>query len=482
MTIMSKSSTAFTAKPPQPKSPGRQPKGGSAWLQYLGLAVLVIAVVGGMIGWHYYDSHRNPFLGDSPAPTINARTAPGPAPEGMVWIPGGEFYMGIDEDIPGGEGAQDYYADARHVHKIYVDGFWMDKTEVTNEAFAKFVAATGYQTVAEKQPDPKQFRDVPADKLKPFSLVFKKPEEKVRNVHLAHQENLWWDVRYGASWKNPEGPGSDIKGKDNYPVVHICWDDAVAYCKWAGKRLPTEAEWEFAARGGLDRKEYVWGDRLKDELPLLLEPVDQTDTILIVDDPSCIKPGDLIGIGAEAVKVVTKEGRKLTVTRGATYGKTATKATNHSASSKLSIWNVADDGIKWIGKWKCNAWQGDFPNENKNEDGFEGLAPVAQYSPNGYGLYDMAGNAWEWCSDYYQADYYRRSDMRNPKGPASSFDPAEPDMQQPKHVQRGGSFLCCDNYCRRYIPGARGKGEASSAANHVGFRCVQDHGATASGK
>jgi formylglycine-generating enzyme required for sulfatase activity len=395
---MSKSSTAFTAKPPQPKPKGSSGSG-SIWLQYIGLAVLVIVVVGGMIGWHYYDSRRNPFIGDSPAPPLNSRTAPGPAPEGMVWIPGGEFYMGIDEDIPGGNGVQDYYADARHVHKIYVDGFWMDKTEVTNEAFAKFVAATGYQTVAEKQPDPKQFPDVPADKLKPFSLVFKKPEEKVRNVHLAHQENLWWDVRYGASWKNPEGPGSDIKGKDNYPVVHICWDDAVAYCKWAGKRLPTEAEWEFAARGGLDRKEYVWGDKLK--------------------------PDD---------------------------------------------------------KWMCNAWQGNFPNENTNEDGHLGLAPVAQYPPNGYGLYDMAGNAWEWCSDFYQSDYYRRSDMRNPKGPASSFDPAEPELQQPKHVQRGGSFLCCDNYCRRYIPGARGKGEASSAANHVGFRCVQDHGATASGK
>ncbi len=311
-------------------------------------------------------------------PVLNPSTPPGPAPEGMVWIPGGEFYMGIDD-----EGFQD----AWYVHLVYVDGFWMDKTEVTNEQYAKFVAATGYVTAAEKRPEPKDFSDnVPLEAMKPFSLVFQKP---VRGVPTLPPPNDRWDVRYGANWKQPEGPQSRIKGREKHPVVHVSYHDALAYCKWAGKRLPTEAEWEFAARGGLDRKLFPWGDEFKPD-----------------------------------------------------------------------------------GKWMANVWQGEFPFENTNEDGFEGAAPVASFPPNDYGLYDMAGNAWEWCADWYQINYYLRSPERNPQGPDFGVDPREPGV--PKRVHRGGSFLCAENYCMRYLVGTRHSGEPGSAANHLGFRCVMD--------
>ncbi len=334
---------------------------------------------------------------DSAPPRLNPMTPPGSAPEGMVWIPGGEFWMGIDEYVdPESALPGDLYADARDLHKVYVDGFWMDKTEVTNADWAKFVAETNYVTVAERKPDPKDYpggeeaarenKDLFAE---PFSFVFIKPKVRVVNLPSPEMIYAWWRPIRHASWRHPEGGGSDITGKDNYPVVQVAYVDVLAYCKWAGKRLPTEAEWEFAARGGLDRKIYCWGD---DKTP--------------------------------------------------------------------------------DGKWLCNAWQGSFPNENTKEDGYEGLAPVAQYPPNGYGLHDMAGNAWEWCADWYRPDYYLDSPDRNPQGPNSGFDPAEPGIG--KRVQRGGSFLCADNYCKRYLPGARGKGEPLSAANHIGFRCVKD--------
>lgn len=313
---------------------------------------------------------------------------PGPAPGGMIWIPGGEFFMGLaEEQIPKSFLNPSLFQDSLPVHKVHVDGFWMDKTEVTNEQFARFVKATGYVTLAERKPEPRDFPGVPEDKLPaaPFSLVFRKPTPR----DDAPERAVWWHAVHGASWKRPDGPSSDRQGKDKHPVVHIAWDDAVAYCRWAGKRLPTEAEWEFAARGRLDRKVYCWGDELKPE-----------------------------------------------------------------------------------GKWMCNVWQGKFPFENTGDDGFTGIAPVGSFPANGFGLHDMAGNIWEWCADFYRPDYYGKSPARNPKGPAKSYDPFEPGV--PKRVLRGGSFLCADNFCLRYLPGARNHGEPKSSACHIGFRCVKD--------
>jgi formylglycine-generating enzyme required for sulfatase activity len=293
--------------------------------------------------------------------------------ENMVWIPGGSFEMG-DADFP----------DAQPIHAVELDGFWMDRTEVTNAQFARFIGATGYVTVAERKPDPREFPDAPPDKLVPGSIVFKPPDKDVP----LDQPYEWWAYVPGANWRHPEGPGSDLTGRENHPVVHVCWHDAVAYARWAGKRLPAEAEWEYAARGGLKQKRYTWGDELR--------------------------PG---------------------------------------------------------GKWMANIWQGKFPRENTKEDGYERTAPVGSFPSNGFGLYDMAGNVWEWCADWYRPDYYGVSPARNPEGPGSSFDPQEPTL--PKRVQRGGSYMCSDLYCVRYRPGARGKGEPGSAAGHIGFRCVR---------
>jgi formylglycine-generating enzyme len=315
----------------------------------------------------------------------------GEAPEGMVWIPGGEFLMGCEDPRSCPCGGPDAMNDARPIHRVYVDGFWMDKTEVTNEQFAKFVDATGYLTIAERTPKAEDFPSAPPENLVAGSTVFTPTSKPVPLTN--HYQ--WWRYQKGANWRHPLGPDSDINGQENLPVVHIAYDDAVAFCKWAGKRLPTEAEWEFAARGGLEQKLYAWGDELKPE-----------------------------------------------------------------------------------GKWMANTYQGKFPVQggDTGEDGFAGIAPVAQYPPNAYGLYDVAGNVWEWCSDWYRPDYYETlartgKVARNPQGPSSSFDPVEP--KQPKRVHRGGSFLCTDQYCTRYMVGTRGKGEVNTASNHVGFRCVK---------
>ena len=280
--------------------------------------------------------------------------------------------------------------DARPVHRVYVDGFFMDKTDVTNAQFARFVKATGYVTVAERKPRPEDFPGAPPANLVAGSVVFTPPDHPVPlNNHFQ-----WRSYIPGANWKHPLGPGSDIKERGDYPVVQIAYEDAQAYAKWAGKRLPTEAEWEFAARGGLTGKPFVWGDEFRPH-----------------------------------------------------------------------------------GKWMANTHQGHFPDSDTGEDGHIGIAPVSQYPPNGYGLYDMAGNVWQWTSDWYRSDYYQQLAAQggvahNPQGPDASFDPDEPN--QPKKVQRGGSFLCTDQYCSRYIVGTRGKGEVSTGTNHLGFRCVKD--------
>jgi len=326
------------------------------------------------------------------ATIVNSTSAPATLPAGMVYIPGGEFSMGsLDptEMFCGGDQPMD---DARPLHRVYLDGFFMDATEVTNEEFASFVKATGYVTVAERKPTREEFPGAPEDKLVAGSVVFSPPP---RPVPL-DDHYQWWSYVAGTNWRHPDGPDSDLKGREKFPVVHIAYEDAAAYAKWAGKRLPTEAEFEFAARGGLTGKPYAWGDELK--------------------------PG---------------------------------------------------------GKWPANIYQGKFPVKggDAGEDGFKGIAPVAQFQPNGYGLFDVGGNVWEWTSDWYRADYYsslaqQGGIARNPQGPSSSLDPNEPD--QPKRVQRGGSFLCTDEYCTRYMVGTRGKGEVRSASNHIGFRCVKD--------
>lgn len=317
-------------------------------------------------------------------------------PPGMVWIPAGEFTMGTDKDHVS-------FKDAQPRHKVYVDGFWMDKTEVTNAEFARFVEATGYKTVAERTPKPEDFPVHLRPHLKPEmlvagSLIFK-PKEGITPPDGCFEclepdhWRQWWEWCPGANWRHPEGPGSDIKDRMNYPVVHVSWEDAMAYAEWAGKSLPTEAQWERAARGGVEGQPFYWGKEMNPD-----------------------------------------------------------------------------------GKWMANTWQGKFPIENKAEDGHERCAPVASYPPNAYGLYDMSGNVWEWCSDFYQADTYEvrsalpKSARRNPTGPFESVDPC--NRGERLHVMRGGSFLCADNYCVRYQAGARHHGEVKTGQLHTGFRCV----------
>jgi formylglycine-generating enzyme len=328
------------------------------------------------------------------APTVpNTQPAPAPAPPGMVWIPGGEFSMGAadppDMDMVG----MNATTDSRPIHRVYVDGYFMDKTDVTNGQFTDFVKATGYVTIAEKTPTQAEFPGAPPENLVAGGVVFSPPDHEVPlNDHFQ-----WWSYVKGANWRHPSGPNSSIKGKEVYPVVHVAYADAQAYAKWAHKRLPTEAEWEFAARGRLWGKPYVWGEKFKPE-----------------------------------------------------------------------------------GKWMANTYQGHFPDQDSGADGFIGISPVGKFPPNGYGLYDMAGNVWQWTSDWYRPDYYAQlakvgGVARNPKGPETPFDPSEPNDK--KKVHRGGSFLCTDQYCSRYMVGTRGKGEVSTGTNHLGFRCVSNNGA-----
>ena len=310
-------------------------------------------------------------------------------PEGMVWIPAGTFSMGGDSD----QARPDEFPK----HFVEVHGFFMDVTEVTNAQFEKFVAATAYVTTAEKDINWDELKkqlspNAPKpdeETLKAASLVFVMTQGEVS----LQDYSQWWQWTHGANWRHPKGKDSDIIGKENLPVVHISWDDANAYCKWAGKRLPTEAEWEYAARGGLDKKVYAWGNEKVDE-----------------------------------------------------------------------------------GKSRCNYWQGSFPYHNDVKDGFFGAAAVKSFEANGYGLYDMAGNVWEWCADLYNNSYYDEFEktklVTNPQGPLTSYDPDEPLIA--KRVMRGGSFLCSDSYCSGYRVSARMKSSADSSMEHLGFRCVSD--------
>lgn len=306
---------------------------------------------------------------------------------GMVLIKGGPYWMGGDSIW----GRPDEFPR----HQVEISSFYIDLHEVTNRQFRDFVNATGYVTTAEKKPDWEELKKQlapgtpkPSDEiLVAASLVFTPPDHPVP----LDNASIWWGWIPGANWKHPEGPVSNLTGKDDFPVVHVSWEDAMAYCGWAGKRLPTEAEWEFAARGGQMAAIYPWGNEL-----------------------------------------ITK------------------------------------------GKKKANAWDGSFPNKNTALDGFVGVAPVGQFAPNPYGLYDMAGNVWEWVSDWYTADYYSQCKnmglVVNPQGPAQSSDPDEPFAQ--KKVVRGGSFLCNDQYCSGFRIGARMKTSWDTGLNHTGFRCA----------
>lgn len=296
----------------------------------------------------------------------------------MVWIPPGKFWMGCSGcEMP----------DAKPVHQVSMSGFWMDATPVTNAQFARFVRATGYKTVAERKPSAKDFPDALPSQLVPGSIVFSPPN---------HDESLddytaWWRWVPGANWRHPEGLKSSIVGRQSHPVVQIAYEDALAYARWAGKTLPTEAEYEYAARGGLDRNLYAWGNDMQPN-----------------------------------------------------------------------------------GKWVGNTFQGHFPAHDTGDDGYIGTSPVTAFPKNGNGLYDMGGNVWQWCLDWYRADYYQtlasRHEVSDPVGPSESSDPQEPGV--PKRVVRGGSFLCTAQYCARFLVGSRGKSEASSAASNLGFRCV----------
>jgi len=291
---------------------------------------------------------------------------------GMVFIRGGTFVMGSERQRP----------EERFTHVVRVDGFWIDRHEVTNAQFREFVTATGYVTLAERGLDPATHPDMPRDLLAPGSVVFIQPT----NVASGGRITQWWQYVPGANWREPTGPGSSIAGKDNHPVVHIAYEDALAYARWRGRELPTEAQWEFAARGGRDGE----------------------------DD-----------------------------------------------------WSSAFDAE---GKPIANSWQGIFPVYNTNEDGYAGTAPVGCFKPNGYGLYDMIGNVWEWTSDWYRPGHSRDAAL-NPRGPELQ-DLKLTGGQSPSRVIKGGSFLCASNYCARYRPAARQPQEVDLGAAHLGFRTV----------
>jgi formylglycine-generating enzyme len=299
----------------------------------------------------------------------------------MIWVPGGTFQMGSD----------DFYPEERPVHRVAVDKFWMDEHPVTNAEFYRFVEATGYVTVAERAPDPKDYPGVDPAFLVPGSLVFRRPPHRVN----LRDHRMWWAYVPGASWRHPEGPESTVHNRD-HPVVHVAYEDAKAYADWAGKSLPTEAEWEFAARGGLEGAAFVWGDQFAPE-----------------------------------------------------------------------------------GQLMANTWQGEFPWENLKSDGYEGTSPVGAFPANGYGLFDMAGNVWEWTSDFFtlrQPQEFSRSCCapHNPRvdSPVENLESNLPDAHIPRKVVKGGSHLCAPNYCLRYRPAAR-QGEAvETSTSHIGFRCI----------
>jgi formylglycine-generating enzyme required for sulfatase activity len=302
------------------------------------------------------------------------------APAELAWIPGGAFTMGSNA----------HYPEEAPPHRVTVGAFWMDRYTVTNKEFRRFVDATGYVTLAEKPANPDDYPGAQPQMLAPSSVLFRKAAGP---VDLRNPYN-WWIYVAGTDWRHPRGPGSSLQGLWDHPVVHVAYEDAEAYARWAAKELPTEAEWEFAARGGLDGAQYSWGDELT--------------------------PG---------------------------------------------------------GRPHANTWQGEFPWQNLLEDGFEWTAPVGTFPANGYGLHDMAGNVWEWTTDWYQEHAkieHACCTIDNPRGGGrdESFDPRTPGVKIPRKVMKGGSYLCAPNYCRRYRPAARMAQGVDTSTCHLGFRCI----------
>ena len=410
----------------------------SSNLTLIGLCLLLLAIV--VLIWDtangkYALTYLNGlFAGNNskyPELAINDKTPPGPAPKNMVWIPGGKFWMGADD--------KDNHPVASPVHKVYVDGFWMDETEVTNAQWKKFAKETGYKTIAERRPAQAHFPNlvIPED-AEPFSLVFTPPATPVRDLSKHLQ---WWAGVKGASWKNPLSPEDSIRGKPNYPVVHISWIDAAVFCNWRSRKANLKEVYEFSIP---DKKT----NRLKSiTFDEMLKLDEDTLALLKIDVPE---------------DYLSRSGYRLPTEAEWEF------AARGAMNQKKYLWG---DELKPDNKYLANIWQGQFPHNNTKEDGYIHAAPVKSYPPNPYGLYDMAGNAWEWCQDWYQPEYYKDSKEVNPPGPATGFDPLEPGL--PKRVQRGGSFLCHVSYCERYLTYARGKGDITSASNHVGFRCVR---------
>jgi formylglycine-generating enzyme len=300
----------------------------------------------------------------------------------MAWVPGGTFRMGSDA----------HYPEERPAHRVTVDGFWMDRYPVTNDRFARFVAETGHQTLAEMPPNPKDYPGYLPHMLYAGSLVFVRPSGPVDLKDLRN----WWHYVRGADWRHPYGPDTSLEGRERHPVVHVTFSDAEAFARWEQRELPTEAEWEFAARGGLDGAAYAWGDEFL--------------------------PG---------------------------------------------------------GRHMANTWQGEFPWQHHSKDGYEGTSPVGSFPPNGYGLYDVIGNVWEWTTDWYRPKHPHDEVKaccipHNPRGPRAeeSYDPDQPSITIPRKVLKGGSHLCAPNYCRRYRPAARYPEPVDTSTCHVGFRCI----------
>lgn len=371
-----------------------------AWRRWAGLLTVVIGMgASGAAASYWYLRYTTGGIDASPhaSPRITVGDGVG-GPLGMVHIPGGEFLMGSDHKL-----AQ---ANERPAHKVRVHGFWMDRHHVTNAEFRRFVRATGYRTTAERPPDwetmqvqlPPGTPRPPDSALVPGAMVFVGTEGPTS----LREYWRWWRYVPGADWRHPTGPDSTIEGKDDHPVVQVSYEDAQAYARWAGKRLPTEAEWEFAARGGLEQATYTWGDQF------------------------------------------APAGRQM-----------------------------------------ANVWEGqyrqDFPSVSAKAGGALGTSAVGTFPANGYGLYDMTGNAWQWVADWYRADQFRREAVKgalpeNPTGPTDSWDPTEPGVPvaAPKRVTRGGSFLCNEDFCLSYRPSARRGTDPYTSMSHVGFRLVMD--------